>query len=89
MLGSVSIRFILLVQFLLNNNNLTYSKKKMVVMYVTAHKCPIHFFLSIQFHANCIDPWLRQQGTCPVCKFRMGSGRQGNRESESDDSDIV
>ncbi|KAK7312460.1 hypothetical protein VNO77_36335 [Canavalia gladiata] len=39
-----------------------------------------------QFHANCIDPWLRQQGTCPVCKFRIGSG---NRESESDDSDIV
>ncbi|XP_039067417.1 E3 ubiquitin-protein ligase SDIR1-like isoform X3 [Hibiscus syriacus] len=26
-----------------------------------------------QFHANCIDPWLRQQGTCPVCKFRVGS----------------
>ncbi|XP_061337970.1 E3 ubiquitin-protein ligase SDIR1-like [Gastrolobium bilobum] len=42
-----------------------------------------------QFHANCIDPWLRQQGTCPVCKFRMGSGWQGNGESESDGSEIV
>ncbi|CAL5211577.1 unnamed protein product [Lathyrus oleraceus] len=42
-----------------------------------------------QFHANCIVPWLRQQGTCPVCKFRMGSERQGNTDSESGDSDIL
>ncbi|XP_024396562.1 E3 ubiquitin-protein ligase SDIR1 isoform X1 [Physcomitrium patens] len=24
-----------------------------------------------QFHAACIDQWLKQQATCPVCKFRI------------------
>ncbi|KAK7404554.1 hypothetical protein VNO78_05506 [Psophocarpus tetragonolobus] len=42
-----------------------------------------------QFHANCIDPWLRQQGTCPVCKLRIRLGSEGNRDSESDGSDIA
>ncbi|GAU49338.1 hypothetical protein TSUD_88450 [Trifolium subterraneum] len=42
-----------------------------------------------QFHANCIHPWLRQQGTCPVCKFSVWTRRQRNTESESNDSDIV
>ncbi|KAF7805436.1 E3 ubiquitin-protein ligase SDIR1-like [Senna tora] len=43
-----------------------------------------------QFHTNCIDPWLRQQGTCPVCKLRIGSGWRPNRAgSESEGSDIV
>ncbi|GAB2232632.1 hypothetical protein Droror1_Dr00011674 [Drosera rotundifolia] len=27
-----------------------------------------------QFHTNCIDPWLRQQATCPVCKHDVGCG---------------
>ncbi|KAK2993170.1 hypothetical protein RJ640_015357, partial [Escallonia rubra] len=41
-----------------------------------------------QFHANCIDPWLRQQGTCPVCKLTVGSGWQENTESETDGDDM-
>lgn len=40
-----------------------------------------------QFHANCIDPWLRQQGTCPVCKLTVGLGWQEDRESDETDGD--
>ncbi|KAI4304632.1 hypothetical protein MLD38_040112 [Melastoma candidum] len=43
-----------------------------------------------QFHANCIDPWLRQQGTCPVCKFKLGAAFPDAQDSESDaGSDMV
>eukprot|EP00249_Psilotum_nudum_P001037 c13303_g1_i1 orf=486-1358(-) len=36
-----------------------------------------------QFHSSCIDQWLRQQATCPVCKFRLGSTWQGSSNSAS------
>ncbi|CAK9275153.1 unnamed protein product [Sphagnum jensenii] len=28
-----------------------------------------------QFHSMCIDQWLKQQATCPVCKFRLGTSQ--------------
>jgi len=43
---------------------------------------PMHLF-----HAACIDPWLRRQSTCPICRRALFESRRG--DDEFDDEQVV
>lgn len=46
-------------------------------------KLPCHHL----FHERCIFPWLRINGTCPVCRARLGPSDAGNEEVSTSQND--
>lgn len=33
---------------------------------------------------DCVDPWLRKKGKCPMCKYRVSAG---SNESDTDEAE--
>ncbi|KAF5731386.1 hypothetical protein HS088_TW18G00063 [Tripterygium wilfordii] len=37
------------------------------------------------YHEDCIVPWIKTQGKCPVCRYKIGEGSQGSETRPPED----